>query len=163
MAESVYQSSDVPDFDTYPETPPPVKAASGLKPGSEGDRSALEKCAAALGAAAGKVVRILRRRTEDMRNQPQPDIAGFVGEIVDYTKYQLGRVRDGATARAQEIEQLAREKATLVLRETRVGLVRAGKTAQRVANDYPVQVALGAGAIGLLIGIGLRIRRANRA
>ncbi len=166
MAERVYRSADVPNFDTYPMTPPvkPVKEAGRLDPGlEEADRSSLENRAAALGAAAGKLVRMVRRKSADMGNLPQPDIASFVGEIVDYARDQVGRIRNGAAVRAQEIERLAKEKTAIMLRETQVSLVHARKRAQRVANDYPVQVALGAGAVGLLIGIGLRIRRANRA
>src|SRR6266481_5065963 len=160
MAERVYRSADVPNFDTYPMTPP-VKEAGRLDPGlEEADRSSLENRAAALGTAAGKLVRIVRRKSADMGNLPQPAIASFVGEIVDYARDQVGRIRNGAAVRAQEIERLAKEKTAIMLRETQVSLVHARKRAQRVANDYPVQVALGAGAVGLLIGIGLRIRRA---
>jgi hypothetical protein len=32
-----------------------------------------------------------------------------------------------------------------------------------VAHDYPVHVALAAGAAGFLLGVGLRIWRSNRA
>ena len=65
-------------------------------------------------------------------------------------------------ARADELRQTATEKAADLRSQVRTGYYRTRLRANAVARDYPLQVVLAAGATGFLLGVGLRIWRANR-
>jgi hypothetical protein len=56
MDESMHNSSDIPNFDTYPSAPP-----DRLLDTKSVGRSSLEERAAELGAAAGRIAVILRQ------------------------------------------------------------------------------------------------------
>jgi hypothetical protein len=79
-----------------------------------------------------------------------------------------------AAERARQLVQTARGKgtelATHARREGRRLRLQAKsnyhytrRRAGEVAHDYPIHVALAAGAAGFLLGVGLRIWRSNRA
>src|SRR3954462_10739539 len=66
MAEGMHNSSDIPDFDTYPSTPP--TPPDRLLDTKSAERSSLEERAAELGAAAGRIALILRQTKENVEN-----------------------------------------------------------------------------------------------
>jgi hypothetical protein len=68
-----------------------------------------------------------------------------------------------ARDKTAELGRHAREKTADLGRQARSGYFRARLRARETAREYPVQVVLAAGVLGFIIGVGLRIRRANRA
>jgi hypothetical protein len=61
------------------------------------------------------------------------------------------------------LRRQARAKTADLGRQARAGYFRARLRAIHTTREYPVHVALAAGVVGFLIGVGLRTRRANRA
>lgn len=175
MAE---RSSDIPNFDTYPASPPerlmpPVNEMPPIDERSANERSAnekpvnerpaLEQRAADLGAAAGRVVAMIRQVQERVTDMPNFPISDRVNDLAESVKTRADELRQRAASRAQEYAQAASEMSVKIGEQAREGMVRARIRARATVRDYPVHVALAAGAAGFLIGIGLRIRRANRA
>jgi len=169
MAESMHNSSDIPNFDTYPSTPPDRM----LDTKSVG-RSSLEERAAELGAAAGRIALILRQTKENVENLAQHGIYDRVTNLAENAMAKTEELRRTATARAQELAHAAQDKATELGiqardksvelgRQARTNYYRARLRANQTMREYPVQTALAAGAAGLLVGIALRIGRARRA
>ena len=169
MAESTHNSSDIPNFDTYPSTPP-----ERLLDTKSVGRSSLEERAAELGAAAGRIALILRQTKENVENLAQHEIYDRVTNLAETAKARTEQMRRTATARAQEIAHAAqdkaaelgiqaRDKSVELGRQARTNYYRARLRANQTVREYPVQTALAAGAAGLLVGIALRIGRARRA
>jgi ElaB/YqjD/DUF883 family membrane-anchored ribosome-binding protein len=169
MAESMHNSSDIPNFDTYPSTPPDRM----LDTKSVG-RSSLEERAAELGAAAGRIALILRQTKENVENLAQHGIYDRVTNLAENAMAKTEELRRTATARAQELAHAAqdkaaelgiqaRDKSVELGRQARTNYYRARLKANQTVREYPVQTALAAGAAGLLVGIALRIGRARRA
>jgi len=169
MAESMHNSSDIPNFDTYPSTPPDRM----LDTKSVG-RSSLEERAAELGAAAGRIALILRQTKENVENLAQHGIYDRVTNLAENAMAKTEELRRTATARAQELAHAAQDKASELGiqardksvelgRQARTNYYRARLKANQTVREYPVQTALAAGAAGLLVGIALRIGRARRA
>ncbi len=172
MAE---RSSDIPNFDTYPAAPPErLLPVEGTETSVHHGRSGLEQRAADLGAAAGRVVASIRQVQARLTNLPTAQISDRVNDLTDNVKTKASglaenvktradELRQRATTRAQEYAQAASEMSVKLGEQAREGLQRARVRARVAARDYPVHVALAAGAAGFLIGIGLRLRRASRA
>jgi len=169
MAESMHNSSDVPNFDTYPSTPP-----DRMLDTKSAERSSLEERAAELGAAAGRIAVILRQTKESMENLAQHEIYDRVTNLAETAKARTEQVRRNAAARVQELTHAAQDKAAELgnqAREKSVELGRRAKNnyfqarlkAKQTVREYPVETALAAGAVGLLVGVALRIGRARRA
>jgi|SRR6185369_9324541 ElaB/YqjD/DUF883 family membrane-anchored ribosome-binding protein len=169
MAESTHNSSDIPNFDTYPSTPP-----ERLLDTKSVGRSSLEERAAELGAAAGRIALILRQTKENVENLAQHEIYDRVTNLAENAMVKTEELRRTATARAQEIAHAAQDKAAELSiramdksvelgRQARTNYYRARLRANQTVREYPVQTALAAGAAGLLVGIALRIGRARRA
>ncbi|MBZ5493682.1 MAG: hypothetical protein LAO76_22415 [Acidobacteriia bacterium] len=169
MAESMHNSSDIPNFDTYPSTPP-----DRLLDTKSVERSSLEERAAELGAAAGRIALILRQTKENVENLAQHGIYDRVTNLAENAKVRTEEMRRTAAARVQEIAHAAQDKATELGiqardksvelgRQARTNYYRARLRANQTVREYPVQTALAAGAAGLLVGIALRIGRARRA
>jgi ElaB/YqjD/DUF883 family membrane-anchored ribosome-binding protein len=176
MPERLHKSSDVPNFDTYPATPsvspptPPVDESERLL---EKGKSPLEQRAADLGTAAGRVVSIFRQARTTVEKLPEQsaerisDLAGNARERVDHLRNAAAEnaqhLAEATRDKAAELGRQVREQAINLGRQAKFGYYRARLRANQTVREYPVQVALTAGLIGFLIGIGLRIRRANRA
>jgi len=169
MAESMHNSSDVPNFDTYPSTPP-----DRLLDSKSAERPSLEERAAELGAAAGRIALIMRQTKEGMENLAQHAIYDRVTNLAENAKMRTEQMRRMATDRVQEIAHAAQDKAaelgnqarerTAELgRQARANYFRARLKANQTVREYPVQTALAVGAVGLLVGVALRIGRAKRA
>ena len=169
MAESMHNSSDIPNFDTYPSTPP-----DRLLDTKSVERSSLEERAAELGAAAGRIALILRQTKENVENLAQHGIYDRVTNLAENAKVRTEQMRRTAAARVQEMAHAAQDKAaelgsqarekTVELgRQARANYSRVRLKAKQTVREYPVETALAAGAVGLLVGIALRIRRAKRA
>jgi ElaB/YqjD/DUF883 family membrane-anchored ribosome-binding protein len=169
MAESVHKSSDVPNFDTYPSTPP-----EGMADRTRVQRSSLEERAAELGAAAGRIAMLMRQTKDSLENLAQHRIYDRVTALAENARIRSENLRRTAGIRAKELTQKAQEKASELgyqAREKSVELGRQAKSnyyrarlrANQTVREYPVETALAAGALGFLVGVGLRIRRAKRA
>jgi len=169
MAESMHNSSDIPNFDTYPSTPP-----ERLLDTRSAERSSLEERAAELGAAAGRIALILRQTKENVENLAQHEIYDRVTNLTENVKARTERLRRDANTRVQELTHAAqdkaaelgtqaREKTAELGRQARINYFRARLKAKQTVRDYPVETALAAGAVGVLVGVALRIGRARRA
>jgi ElaB/YqjD/DUF883 family membrane-anchored ribosome-binding protein len=169
MAESMHNSSDIPNFDTYPSTPP-----DRLLDTKSAERSSLEERAAELGAAAGRIAVILRQTKENVENLAQHEIYDRVTHLTESAKARAALMRRDANVRVQELAHAAqdkaaelgnqaREKTAELGRQARINYFRARLKAKQTAREYPVETALAAGAVGILIGVALRIGRARRA
>jgi len=169
MAESTHNSSDVPNFDTYPASP-----SDELIDYKGVERPSLEQRATELGAAAGRIALIMRQTKEGMENLAQHAIYDRVTNLAENAKMRTEQMRRMAVDRVQEITQAAQDKAaelgsqarerTMELgRQARANYFRARLKANQTVREYPVQTALAAGAVGLLVGVALRIGRAKRA
>ena len=169
MAESMHNSSDVPNFDTYPSTPP-----DRLLDTRSAERSSLEERAAKLGAAAGRIALILRQTKENVENLAQHEIYDRVTNLAENAKARTEQMRRDASLRVQEIAHAAQDKAAELGNQAREKTVELGRQAKnnyfrarlkanQTVREYPVETALAAGAVGLLVGVALRIGRARRA
>ena len=169
MAESTHNSSDIPNFDTYPSTPP-----ERLLDTKSVGRTSLEERAAELGAAAGRIALILRQTKENVENLAQHEIYDRVTNLTENVKARTERLRRDASTRVQELTQAAQDKASELSiqakektaelgRQARINYFRARLKAKQTVRDYPVETALAAGAVGVLVGVALRIGRARRA
>ena len=169
MAERIHHSSDIPNFDTYPASP-----SDEVIDYKGNGRSSLEQRAAELGAAAGRIAVIMRQTKEGMENLAQHAIYDRVTNLAETAKIRTEHLRRMAADRVQEIAHTAQDKGaelgnqarekTLELgRQARTNYFRARQKANQTVREYPVETALAAGAVGLLIGVALRIGRAKRA
>jgi ElaB/YqjD/DUF883 family membrane-anchored ribosome-binding protein len=174
MAESLHSSSDTPNFDTYPSSPPEgqIGQAGVIPPLVE--RTALEQRGAEIGAAAGKVVVMMRQTKESLANLTQTAIYDRVSELAETAVAKAEQLQHMAATRTQELSHAAqvkagelgrqaREKSAELGRQAKASYEGAQRRAKQTVHDYPVQVAVTAGVVGLLIGISLRLRRASRA
>ncbi|HEY1938018.1 MAG TPA: hypothetical protein VGJ33_08795 [Candidatus Angelobacter sp.] len=169
MAEGMHSSSDIPNFDTYPTTPP-----DRLLDSKSAERSALEQHATDLGAAAGRIALIMRQTKENLENLAQHSIYDRLIRLSENARIRSERLRQVAAIRAQELTHAAQDRAAELGRQTqekaeelgrhaRANYYRARLKAKQTARDYPVETALAAGAVGFVVGVALRIGRANRA
>ncbi len=169
MAESMPNSSDIPNFDTYPSTPP-----DRLLDTKSAERSSLEERAAELGAAAGRIALILRQSKENVENLAQHEIYDRVTNLAETAKARTEQMRRDASVRVQEIAHAAQDKAAELRNQAREKTVELGRQARnnyyrarlkanQTVREYPVETALAAGAVGILVGVALRIGRARRA
>ena len=170
MAEPLHQTSDVPEFDTYPAKPPVNDSERLLEKG----KSPLEQRAADLGTAAGKVVSMFRQARDGVTRLPEHPMIERISDLAGGARERVGSLGSAAVENAQHVAQVARdktaelgrqvmEKTADLGRQAKFGYYRARLRANQTVREYPLQVALAAGLVGFLIGIGLRIRRANRA
>lgn len=157
MANPLHRSSDIASFDTYPSGPQLAEDPNRLLP-EEAESSALEQAGAQLGSAAGMAVMALRRAQERVRSLASEKKA----TVTDIATARVQEVREEAATRAEELGRTLRERAFEIRRQARNGIYRARLRAREIQHDYPFQVVIGAGILGVAIGAGLRIWRANR-
>jgi ElaB/YqjD/DUF883 family membrane-anchored ribosome-binding protein len=171
MAEPLHKSSDLPNFDTYPANP--ALPAEGETVTTA--KSPIEERAGQAGATLGKAVAVVRNIGDRLRTSADNrGLGDKVSDIADQTKARAQEIAGQTKARAQEIGEAAasraeewgrilRERLEHLRRRARHQLREGNVRARRATRDYPLQVALAAGAAGFLIGVLLRIRRASRA
>lgn len=171
MAEALHKSSDIPNFDTYPETP--ALPAEGETVTTA--KTPLEERAGQAGATLGKAVAVVRNIGDRLRTSDDNlGLGEKVSDMTDQAKARAQEIAGQTKARAQELGETVASRAEEWMRIMRERLdhlrhrarhqVREGNVrARRATRDYPLQVALGAGAVGFLVGVLLRIRRASRA
>jgi hypothetical protein len=136
-AEKRYSSSDIPDFSTYPSTPPQIPREMAIGAKYSRTDSELEERARKIGWALGQLV----NKLDDVRKQAQ--------DRINYKQQED----------AQDRIDIARQKAQQKFSDART---KAAELRRRAINDYPVQVILAAGVVGFLAGAGLRLWRENR-
>ncbi|HEY2116697.1 MAG TPA: hypothetical protein VGJ51_16495 [Candidatus Angelobacter sp.] len=169
MAERIPNTSDIPNFDTYPSVPP-----ERLLDTRSAERSSLEQRAAELGAAAGRIALIMRETKENVEHLAQHGIYDRVKRLAENARIRTESVRQRAGARVQELTHAAQNKAAELGNQAREKTVELGRQARnnyyrtrikanQTVREYPVETALAAGAVGVLIGVALRIGRARRA
>ena len=119
MSEKAYNSSDLPAFDTNPASPPVERV--DLVADYEKGHSTLEQRAAELGAAAGKVVQMVRRARSTAGNLPDHPAVNRMSALAEETKARAEHLRTvtaefarrwshQTAERAREIAQQARER-----------------------------------------------------
>jgi ElaB/YqjD/DUF883 family membrane-anchored ribosome-binding protein len=179
MAESVHKSSDIPNFDTYPSTPSDELidykgVARSSIASSSIEKPSLDQRAAELGAAAGRIAAIMRETKDSIESLARHSIYGRITELAENARIRSKQLRrrtairiqemtDTAQEKAAELGCQAREKTAMLGRQAKSNYDRARLKANQTVRKYPVETALAAGAVGFLIGVGLRIRRAKRA
>ncbi len=170
MSDARYSSSDIPNFDTYPSSS--SQAGSPLATSPERFsfdsemRSGLEIRAARLGAALGQFVLLLRNKQEIAQQKLSvmaEDASAALNQTADSVKVRAGEAGQVASNKAQEIWTEAERHADQLRNRATRNLKRAKVRAKEIQRDNPESVAIGAGALGVALGIGLRIWRANRA
>lgn len=170
MAERKHRSSDVPDFDSYPASRPIGESETLLQK----RHSSLEQRAAELGAAAGKVAFMVKKARAKVEGLPHGPALDRLSRLGEETRVRAERVRAAAAERARQLKETARgktadlrrlaeEQSRELARRAKAGYSRAKDRANHIGREYPLHVALSAGVAGFLLGVGLRIRRANRA
>ena len=75
----------------------------------------------------------------------------------------MQEIAHAAQDKAVEIGNQAREKTVELGRQAKMNYFRARLKAKQTVREYPVETALAVGAVGVLIGVALRIGRARRA
>jgi ElaB/YqjD/DUF883 family membrane-anchored ribosome-binding protein len=161
MAETLHQSSDVPNFDTYGSREPKQLPANSTPSGP-----ALVQRAQQIGAALGRAVSNLRNakeRLQELGSETNEAAATHLSDLVETAKVKAHELGQAAATRASEVGAAVAEKAGQLGEQAKAGYFRARRRANQVSRDYPLHVVVAAGAVGLLVGIGMRIWRANRA
>lgn len=172
MAERLHRSSDVANFDTYPAEP--------LLPSAEGEsQTALEQRARQVGAALGKTVASVRKAQDKVRNiaggtadtganltetakGKAREAVARISDLADSAKSKAQEWGEAAVSQADQLRQTTQRKAAELGSQVKTGYYRARIRANQVTRDYPLHVVLSAGILGFLLGVGLRIWRANR-
>jgi ElaB/YqjD/DUF883 family membrane-anchored ribosome-binding protein len=161
MTEALYNSPDVPDFDTYPSNQSECLAASG----ASGD-SVLIQRAEQIGTVLGTAVSNLRKartRLQELSDQTAEAAVTRISELADAAKAKAQEFSQTAAMRASELGDAVVQKAAHLGEETKAQYFRARRRANQMVRDYPVHTVLAAGVVGVLIGVGIRVWRAKRA
>ncbi|HET7872014.1 MAG TPA: hypothetical protein VFL42_05840 [Terriglobales bacterium] len=108
------------------------------------------------GAALGRAAAILRRVKNRLSPSGQEAAADKVRVLADRGRARAEELGEAAASRAQEWVYFMRER-SLELKD------RAQERWNYLCQERPLHVAIAAGGVGLLIGVGLRLRRAKNA
>jgi len=189
MAEPLHRSSDVPDFDVYPTNPPeperllPPHTRGALEHRASQVGTAMGKVVVMLRRTQGRInetsgtgssritdlADTAKTKAQDIAELAKTKAQEFTEsaknktqELTDLAKGKTQEWSEMAASRAEELRQAAAEKTADLSSQARTGYYRTRLRANAVTRDYPLQVILAAGAAGLVLGIGLRIWRANR-
>ncbi len=156
MTETLYKSSDVPDFDTYPS-----QRTDHLL-----ESPALVERAQQIGSALGKTVKDLRSarsRLQELAGQTAQAAVARVNDLAETIKAKAEDASTAAATRASELGDAITEKAGQLGGKAKLQYFRARQRANQISRDYPVHTLVAAGVVGVLIGVGIRLWRANRA
>jgi hypothetical protein len=156
MTETLYKSSDVPDFDTYPSQHTDHLLKS----------PALVQRAQQIGSALGKTVknlRSVRSRFQELAGQTAQTAVARVNDLAETIKAKAEDASQAAMTRASELGDAITEKAGQLGGKAKLQYFRARRRANQISRNYPVHTLVAAGVVGVLIGVGIRLWRANRA
>lgn len=138
------------------DTPAKARAASPVFfeiSGHEWEHRAVQ-----LGKVAGKAVAVLRKARR------QWDESGIHGQDPTARVRSVAEtLRRETAARTEEWRQAAKERSVELRRQAKAGLERTRARAEKVGRDYPMQLVLASAIAGLVLGIGLRVWRSQRA
>jgi hypothetical protein len=154
MTETLHQSSDVPNFDTYPSNQPEGLLENGT-PGNPALVYRAQQIGTALGTAVSSV-RKARERLRELRSETTEAAVTRLSELAGTAKTKAQEWGQAAATRATEVGEAVAEKAGQLGEHARL-------RANQISRDYPLHVVVAAGAVGILVGIGMRVWRANRA
>jgi ElaB/YqjD/DUF883 family membrane-anchored ribosome-binding protein len=157
MTEAVRQSSEDPEFGAERTPPRPEKIHIVHS------SSALERTATQAGSALGRAAAAVRNIQERLAEGGEESPAQKFKVITGRGRARAQEFSQSATARAQEWTEFFRERGLVLKDRAQERWQRARTQARRVADERPIHVALGAGAVGFLLGVALRIRRAHHA
>ncbi len=159
MPETVNHPTNLPEA-PYPGEPLLPEHAT---PGD--GKTRLEEKARQVGFALGKAVVALKGIGEQGREtatstarQASNRMTGIAGSI----RQKTAEWGEAAADTAEELRQAATEKARDLRSQVKSGYYRTRLQANRAVREYPVHLVLIAGAVGFLLGVGLRIWRSNR-
>ena len=157
MTEALRRGSENPEYgaERTPQQPEKIHVV----PSS----SALEHRAAQAGSAIGRAAAAVRNIQERLTEGGEESPAQKFKVITGRGRARAQDLTEAATARAQEWMQLLRERGLELKDRAQERWQQARVEARRVADERPIHVALGAGAVGFLLGVALRIRRAHHA
>src|ERR1700724_362607 len=161
MTETLHQSSDVPNFDTYPSNQP-----ERLLPERATGDSALVQRAQQIGSVIGRTVSVFRQareRLHDLSSEAAGAAATCMSELADAAKAKAQEWGQAAATRVSEVGESVADKAGELGERTKSGYYRVRRRARQVSREHPLEVIVAAGAVGILLGIGIRVWRANRA
>jgi len=119
-------------------------------------RSVVERRAAQTGSMLGRAIAAVRNIQDRLSPAGEQGAAEKVRSIADQGRVRAQEVGEAAAARAQEWMYFLRER-SLELRD------RAQERWGYLKQERPIHVAIGAAAVGFLIGVALRIRRGQNA
>jgi ElaB/YqjD/DUF883 family membrane-anchored ribosome-binding protein len=137
MAERLYSSSGVPDYSTYPEEP--ATAAPNV------EAKTLEATYASY------------RRYSEAELEPESALSHVAARFGNVLGNAVSRVRDAvgqARSRMSSGVTAAGESTTMTTRDWQT-------RARQFAHEEPLKVILAAGALGLMVGAGIRMGRSH--
>jgi hypothetical protein len=114
-------------------------------------RSVIERTASQAGSTLGRAIRSVQKK---LAQPGPPRAADKVRVMADRGRAQAQELGELAASRAQEWIHFLRER-SLELRD------RAQNRWVYWREERPIQVAIGAGAVGFIVGVALRLRRAQ--
>jgi ElaB/YqjD/DUF883 family membrane-anchored ribosome-binding protein len=161
MAATLYRSSDVPNFDTYPSNQPEPQRLKGAR-----GNSALEQRARQIGTVLGTAVSTLRKAqvwVQEIGSETTESAVNCINDLAETAKSKAQELSQATATRIQQLRETAQEKAEDMRDQAKAGYYKAKLRANQISRDYPFQVVVAAGVLGLLVGVTLRIWRSNRA
>ena len=119
-------------------------------------RSVVERRAAQTGSVLGRVAALVRNIQHSLRTGGEQRPTDKVRVMADRSRARAQELGEQAASRAQDFAYFLRQR-SLELRD------RAQERWAYLRQERPVHVAIGAGAVGFIVGVALRIRRAHNA
>jgi ElaB/YqjD/DUF883 family membrane-anchored ribosome-binding protein len=159
MPDPKYSSSDVPEFSTYPapDRELPEHGSESRETYAQYRRSQYDRYArgqTSLDESARKIGWTIGR------------IIGTVEEIADRARERFSDAQEDLKEQLSDAPDEARRKLDDTSNKARQTLSElrytAARLSRRAVRDYPLQVILAAGAMGVLVGAGLRAWRESR-
>jgi ElaB/YqjD/DUF883 family membrane-anchored ribosome-binding protein len=147
MPQRLYSSSDAPDYSTFPENPRDVTRSEGVNAQSN-----------------APVIVEVETMESATYTEPQstPGISEKVSELKERGKELVERASDYASDLKEDMSAAGSRWVEMAQQNARQLRRRTQEFSRTAVRDYPIQVILAAGLLGLLVGISLRVWRENR-
>lgn len=146
MPQRLYSSSDVPDYSTFPENPRDVTRYEGVNAQSN----------------APVVVEVESVEVVSAEPQRTSGISEKVAEIKERGRDLMERAGGYASDVKEDVTAAGARYLQLIQENTRQLRRRTQEFSRTAVRDYPVQVILAAGLVGLLAGVTIRMWREHR-